>query len=97
MVDALGGIKPIGCKWIFKMKTDMEGNVITYKSRLVVKGYRKKQGVDYDETFSPIAMLKSIRILLAITTHYDYEIWRMDVKTVFLNGNLVEVGVYVIA
>ena len=48
------------------------------------------QGVDYDETFSPVAMTKSIRILLAITAHYDYEIWQMDVKTTFLNGNLTE-------
>ena len=57
----------------------MEGNVITYKARLVAKGYCQKLGVDYDETFSPVAMLKSIRILLAIATHYDYEIWKMDV------------------
>ena len=68
----------------------MKGNVITYKARLVAKGYRQKQGVDYDETFSPVAMLKSIRILLAIAAHYDYEIWQMDVKTAFLNGNLTE-------
>ena len=66
LVDAPEGIKPIRCKWIFKKKTDMEGNVITYKARLVAKGYRQKQGVDYDETFSPVAMLKSKRILLAI-------------------------------
>ena len=64
--------------------------MITYKARLVAKGYRKKQGVDYDETFSPVAILKSIRILLAIAAHYDYEIWQMDVKTTFLNGNLTE-------
>ena len=64
--------------------------MITYKARLVVKGYRQKQGVDYDETFSPVAMLKSISILLPIAAHYDYEIWKMDVKTVFLNGNLTE-------
>ena len=66
----------------------MEGNVITYKARLVAKGYRQSQGIDFDETFSPVAMLKSIRILLAIAAHYDYEIWQMDVKTAFLNGNL---------
>ena len=90
LVNPLEGIKPIGCKWIFKKKTDMEGNVTTYKARLVAKGYRQKQGVGYDETFSPIAMLKSIRILLAITALYDYEIWKMDVKTAFLNGNLIE-------
>ena len=66
----------------------MEGNVITYIARLVAKSYHQRQGVDYDKTCSPVAMLKSIRILLAITTHYDYEIWKMDVKTTFLNGNL---------
>ena len=73
--DAPDGVKPIGCKWVFKKKTDMEGKVVTYKARLVAKGYRQRQGVDYDETFSPVAMTKSIRILLAIATHYDYEIW----------------------
>ena len=63
----------------------MEGKVVTYKARLVAKGYRQKQGLDYDKTFSPIAMLKSIRILLAIAAYYDYEIWKMDVKMTFLN------------
>ena len=90
LVDPHEGIKPIGCKWIFKKKTNMEGNVITYKARLMAKGYCKKQRVDYDKIFSPVAMLKSIRILLFIAAHYDYEIWKMDVKTTFLNGNLTE-------
>ena len=71
-------------------KIDMEGNVQTYKARLVAKGFSQRQGVDYDETFSPIAMIKSIRILLAIVAYHDYEIWQMDVKTAFLNGNLIE-------
>ena len=64
--------------------------MITYKARLVAKGYCQKKGIDYDETFSPVSMLKSIRIPLVVATHYDYEIWKMDVKTVFLNGNLTE-------
>ena len=93
MSDAPEGVKPIGCKWIFKKKTDMEGKVVTYKARLVANGYRQCQGVDYDETFAPVAMVKSIRILLAIATYFDYEIWQMDVKTAFFNGNLTE-GVY---
>ena len=84
------GIVPIGYKWIFKKKIGVDGKVETYKARLVAKGYRQRQGVDYDETFSPIVMLKSIQILLAIAAHYDYEIWQMDVKTAFLNGNLEE-------
>ena len=57
---------------------------------MVAKGFRQKPGKDYDETFSPVAMLKSIQILLAIATYHDYEIWQIDVKTAFLNGNLNE-------
>ncbi|KAK8685928.1 hypothetical protein V6N13_124959 [Hibiscus sabdariffa] len=90
LVEPPKGIKPIGCKWVFKKKTDMDGNVQTYKGRLVPKGYRQIHGIDYDETFSPVAMFKSIRILLAIAAFHDYEIWQMDVKTAFLNGKLEE-------
>ena len=61
-----------------------------YKARLAAKGYRQVQGVDYDETFSPVAKLKSVQIMLAIAAYYDYEIWQMDVKTAFLNGHLKE-------
>ena len=61
----------------------------------MAKGYRQRQGVDYDKTFSPVVMIKSIKILLAIVAHYDYEIWQMDVKTAFLNRNL-EKEVYMI-
>ena len=83
LVDPPEGIKPIECKWVFKKKNNMKGNFVTYKSRFVAKGYRQRQGVDCDETFSPIVMLKSIRILLAIVPHCNYEIWKMDVKTIF--------------
>ena len=68
----------------------MDGNVDTYKARLVAKGFTQRQGIDYEETFSPVAMLKSIRILLAIAAYNNYEIWQMDVKTAFLNGMLTE-------
>ena len=68
----------------------MNGNVHIHKARLVAKGFKQIHGIDYDETFSPVAMLKSIRILLAIAAYFDYEIWQMDVKTAFLNGNLNE-------
>ncbi|TYK06361.1 gag/pol protein [Cucumis melo var. makuwa] len=90
LVDLPEGVKPIGCKWIYKRKRDSAGKVQTFKARLVAKGYTQREGVDYKETFSPVAMLKSIRILLSIATFYDYEIWQMDVKTAFLNGNLEE-------
>ena len=81
-------------KWIFKRKTDTDSSVTIYKARLVAKGFRQVQWIDYDETFSPVAMLKSVRIMLAIAAFYDYEIWQMDVKTAFLNGFLKEEVVY---
>ena len=62
--------------------------MITYEARFVSKGYCQRQGIDYDKTLSPIAMLQSIKILLAIVGHCDYEIWKMGVKTTFCNGNL---------
>ncbi|KAL1194920.1 Retrovirus-related Pol polyprotein from transposon TNT 1-94 [Cardamine amara subsp. amara] len=86
LVDLPDGVKAIECKWIFKKKIDVDGNIQIFKARLVAKGFKQIHGIDYDETYSPVAMLKSIRILLATAAYYDYEIWRMDVKTAFLNG-----------
>ena len=85
LVDLPDDRQAIENKWIFKKKTDADGNVTVYKARLVAKGFRQDQGVDYDETFSPVVMLKSVRIMLAIAASDDYEIWQMDVKTAFLN------------
>ncbi|XP_071694321.1 uncharacterized protein [Rutidosis leptorrhynchoides] len=90
LVDLPLNRKAVGSKWIFKKKTDMDGNVHTFKARLVAKGFTQTHGIDYDRTFSPVAMLKSIRILIAIAAYYDYEIWQMDVKIAFLNGHLSE-------
>ena len=90
LVDLPDNVKAIGCKWICKKKRGANGKVETFKARLVVKGYTQREGVDYEETFSLVAMLKSIRILLSITTIHDYEVWQMDVKTAFLNGHLDE-------
>ncbi|GJT70533.1 retrotransposon protein, putative, ty1-copia subclass [Tanacetum coccineum] len=90
LVDLPPGYKTVGSKWIFKKKTDMDGIVHTYKARLVAKGYTQLYGVDYEETFSPIANIRAIRILISIAAYYDYEIWKMDVKTTFLNGYLDE-------
>ncbi|KAM1936807.1 hypothetical protein ACFX15_014034 [Malus domestica] len=90
LVDPPEGIVHVGNKWVFKRKIGVDGNVETYKARLVAKGYRQREEIDYEETFSPVAMIKSIRILLAIVAYHDYEIWQMDVKTAFLNGYLEE-------
>ena len=89
-VDLPDDRQAIENKLIFKKKTDADGNVTVYKAWLVAKGFRQVQGVDYDETFSPIAMLKSVWIMLAIAAFYDYEIRQMDVKTAFLNRYLKE-------
>ncbi|KAL0394331.1 UNVERIFIED_CONTAM: Retrovirus-related Pol polyprotein from transposon TNT 1-94 [Sesamum latifolium] len=89
LVDPPKGIRPVGCKWVYKRKLGA-GEVTAFKARLVVKGYIQRPGVDFEETYSPVAMAKSIRILLAIAAWYDYEIWQMDVKTAFLNGFVEE-------
>ncbi|XP_075103506.1 uncharacterized protein LOC142178077 [Nicotiana tabacum] len=75
---------------IYKKKRGVDENVQTFKARLVGKGFTKKEEIDYEENFSSVAMFKSIRILLSIAAHYDYEIWQMDVKTAFLNRSLDE-------
>ena len=72
--DPLEKIIFIGCKWIYKRKIDTDGKVEIYKARLVAKGYNQHKGIDYHNTFSPVAMLKSIRTLLAIAAYYNYEI-----------------------
>lgn len=84
------GIKPVGCKWIFKTKQDSGGNVERYKARLVAKGYTQKEGIDYKETFSPVSTKDSFRTIMALVAHYDLELHQMDVKTAFLNGDIEE-------
>nr|GEW28967.1 retrovirus-related Pol polyprotein from transposon TNT 1-94 [Tanacetum cinerariifolium] len=75
---------------IFKKKTDIDGKVHTYKARLGANGYTQTHMIDYEKPFSPVAKIKSIRIMLAIAAFHDYEIWQMDVKTAFLNEKLTE-------
>nr|GEV83996.1 hypothetical protein [Tanacetum cinerariifolium] len=75
--------KVVKSKWIYKKKMDMDRKVYIYKARLVAKGCTQTYGVDYEETFSPVADIRAIRILIAIAAYYDYEIWQMDVKTAY--------------
>ena len=90
VVDLPEGFKIVGCKWVFKTKRDCNGNIERHKARLVAKGFTQKEGVDYKETFSPVSKKDSLRIIMALVAHFDLELHQMDVKTVFLNGNLDE-------
>ena len=74
LVEPPANIKPIGCKWVCKRKRGSDGKVETFKVRLVAKEFTQKEGIDYEKTFSPVAILKSIRILLSIAACLDYEI-----------------------
>ena len=90
LVNLPNNRKPIGCKWIFKRKLNAAGQVEKYKARFVAKGFTQREGVDFVETFSPVAKFTSIRIFSALTAYYDLELHQMDVKTTFLNGHLEE-------
>ena len=90
LVELPKGSKPIGCKWIFKTKRDSNGNVERYKALLVTKGFTQKEGIDYKETFSLVSTKYSFRTIMALVAHFDLEGHQMDVKTVFLNGNIDE-------
>ncbi|KAJ9535723.1 hypothetical protein OSB04_un001123 [Centaurea solstitialis] len=80
----------IDLKWIFKNKKDEDGIVTRNKARLVAKGFKQQAGIDYDETFAPVARIEAIRIFLAYTAHKNFTVYQMDVKTAFLNGELKE-------
>jgi hypothetical protein len=80
----------IGTKWVFRNKLNEDGQVVRNKARLVCKGYAQVEGVDFDETFSPVARLEAIRIFLAFASYKSIKVYQMDVKYAFLNGNLEE-------
>jgi hypothetical protein len=81
---------PIGTKWVFRNKKDEDGVVVRNKARLVAKGYCQEEGIDYEETFAPVARLEAIRIFLAFAAHRGFKVYQMDVKSAFLNGELKE-------
>nr|GFB43594.1 retrovirus-related Pol polyprotein from transposon TNT 1-94 [Tanacetum cinerariifolium] len=80
----------IKTKWIFKNKKDESSLVIRNKARLVAVGYSQQEGIDYDETFAPVARIEAIRLFLAYAAHKDFTVFQMDVKTTFLNEILKE-------
>jgi hypothetical protein len=80
----------MGTKWVFRNKQDEHGVVTRNKARLVAKGYAQVTGLDFEETFAPVARLESIRILLAYVAHHSFRLFQMDVKSAFLNGPIKE-------
>ena len=91
VVPLPSGRKLIGCKWVFKVKENERGEVERFKVRLVAKGFAQKAGIDFEETFAPVANLTSIRVVLALAAKYDLLVHQMDIKTALLNGYLDEV------
>ncbi|GJS92658.1 retrovirus-related pol polyprotein from transposon TNT 1-94 [Tanacetum coccineum] len=80
----------IGSKWVFRNKKDEHGTTTKNKARLVAQGYSQEEGIDYDETFAPVARMEAIRIFLAFATYMNFKVYQMDVKSAFLNGKLKE-------
>ncbi|GJZ86638.1 retrovirus-related pol polyprotein from transposon TNT 1-94, partial [Tanacetum coccineum] len=94
LVPALDNIKSLTLKWLFKNKHDEENTIIRNKTRLVVRGYLQEEGIDFKESFAPVAIMEAIRIFLAYAAHKSFIVFQMDVKTAFLHGTLKE-DVYV--
>nr|GEU52472.1 retrotransposon protein, putative, Ty1-copia subclass [Tanacetum cinerariifolium] len=90
LVELPPNARTVGSKWLFKKKIDMDVALYIFKARLIANGFTQTYGVDYEETFSLVADIRAIRILIAIAAYYNYDIWQMDVKTAFLNGHLFE-------
>ena len=90
LIDLPPGKKPIGCRWIFKIKYKEDGTVDKYKARLVAQGYAQKEGIDYDETIAPIAKIKTMRMIFSLVSQFRWKVHQMDVKSAFLNRDLQE-------
>lgn len=84
------GTKLINCKWIFKTKRDSKGNVDRYKAQFVAKGFTQREGIDYKETFCPVSLKDSFRIIMTLAAHFNLKLLQMDDKTMFLNDDIDE-------
>ncbi|GJW56768.1 zinc finger, CCHC-type containing protein [Tanacetum coccineum] len=88
LADLHLGCKPLSCKWIFKRKLKVDGTIEKFKARLVIQGTKQKSGIDYFDTYTPVARISTIRLLIAMASIHNLIIHQMDVKTAFLNGDL---------
>ena len=86
--DLPPGSKAIGCRWVFRIKYHTDGSIQTFKARLVIQGFSQRQGVDYFDTYAPVARITSIRVLVALALIYNLLIHQIDVKTIFFKWRL---------
>ena len=84
------GKSVVGCKWIYKIKTRFDGSIECYKARLVAKGFTQEYGIDYEETFAPVARISPVRALLTVVVASKWDLFQIDVKNAFLNEDLSE-------
>ncbi|KAK9148869.1 hypothetical protein Scep_007626 [Stephania cephalantha] len=88
--DLPEGKNAIGLKWVFKTKFAADGSILKHKARLVAKGYAQQYGIDFEETFSPVARFETVRLILALAAQLQWMVYQFDVKSTFLNGELHE-------
>nr|GEZ67913.1 retrovirus-related Pol polyprotein from transposon TNT 1-94 [Tanacetum cinerariifolium] len=90
LVNLLPNKNVVGLKWLYKTKMDSNGEIQKYKARIVAKGYSQKKGIDFEETFAPVARFETIRVVIVVAASYGWPIHQMDIKSAFLNGELEE-------
>jgi len=90
IVSCPSNVRPIGCKWVYSIKLHSDGTLDRYKARLVVLGNRQEYGVDYEETFAPVAKMTTVRTIITIAASQNWSLYQMDVKNAFLHGDLKE-------
>jgi hypothetical protein len=94
LTDLPRGHSAITLKWVFKLKRDEAGAIVKHKARLVARGFAQREGIDFDDTFDPMARMESVRLLFALDAQEGWRVHHMDVKSAFVNGDLKEVYVH---